>query len=123
LAVEMSSSRSRRARRWSGLFVGLAVLLPVAFAPATAAAGVQPVHPGVEFLALGDSVAFGYRPPAVTPPAEYFDAANFVGYPEDLNGASLRDHHGMILACGGTDAGGEGGAGAAAGPDLHRGTG
>jgi uncharacterized membrane protein YfcA len=39
------------------------------------------------------------------------------------NGASLRDHHGMILACGGTDAGGEGGAGAAAGPDLHRGTG
>src|SRR6266496_3430329 len=39
------------------------------------------------------------------------------------NCASLRDHHGMILACGGTDAGGEGGAGAAAGPDLHRGTG
>jgi lysophospholipase L1-like esterase len=34
------------------------------------------------YLALGDSVAFGYTPPAVTPPANYQNAANFVGYPE-----------------------------------------
>jgi lysophospholipase L1-like esterase len=80
----MSSDRSWRARRWSGLVIGLAVMLPVALAPATAAAVVQPVHAGVEYLALGDSVAFGYRPPAVTPPEDYFDASNFVGYPEDV---------------------------------------
>ena len=36
------------------------------------------------YLALGDSVAFGYRPPQVTPPADYLDAANFRGYPEVL---------------------------------------
>ena len=34
------------------------------------------------YLALGDSVAFGFTPPAVTPPANYLNAANFVGYPE-----------------------------------------
>jgi lysophospholipase L1-like esterase len=34
------------------------------------------------YLALGDSVAFGYTPRAVTPPANYLNAANFVGYPE-----------------------------------------
>jgi lysophospholipase L1-like esterase len=80
----MSSGRWWRAHRWSGLLIGLAVMLPVALAPATAAAVVQPVQPGVEYLALGDSVAFGYRPPAVTPPEDYFDASNFVGYPEDV---------------------------------------
>ena len=35
-----------------------------------------------DYLALGDSVAFGYTPPQVTPPANYLNAANFVGYPE-----------------------------------------
>jgi len=39
---------------------------------------------GPDYLALGDSIAFGYRPPQVTPLWEYFDANNFVGYPEDL---------------------------------------
>jgi lysophospholipase L1-like esterase len=34
------------------------------------------------YLALGDSVAFGYTPGAVTPTATYLNAANFVGYPE-----------------------------------------
>jgi len=84
LAVEMSNDRSRRARSWSGLVVGLAVMLAVAVVPATAVADVQPVHAGFGYLALGDSVAFGYRPPAVTAPAEYLDASNFVGYWEDL---------------------------------------
>jgi lysophospholipase L1-like esterase len=84
LAVEMSNDRSLRARSWSGLVVGLAVMLPVALSPAIAGADAQPVHAGVDYLALGDSVAFGYRPPAVTAPADYLDASNFVGYPEDL---------------------------------------
>jgi lysophospholipase L1-like esterase len=34
------------------------------------------------YLGLGDSVAFGYTPPAVTLPGTYSNAANFVGYPE-----------------------------------------
>jgi lysophospholipase L1-like esterase len=32
------------------------------------------------YLALGDSVAFGYRPPAVTPPAAYLNPHNFSSY-------------------------------------------
>jgi lysophospholipase L1-like esterase len=39
-----------------------------------------------DYLALGDSVAFGYRPPEVTPPADYLDAGNFTGYPDDVAG-------------------------------------
>jgi lysophospholipase L1-like esterase len=38
------------------------------------------------YLALGDSVAFGYRPGAVTTPAQYADPTGFVGYPEVLSG-------------------------------------
>ncbi|MGH3320454.1 MAG: SGNH/GDSL hydrolase family protein [Streptosporangiaceae bacterium] len=38
----------------------------------------------VSYLALGDSIAFGYTPPQVTPPQAYQDAANFVGYPKDV---------------------------------------
>ncbi len=41
-------------------------------------------HRPNRYLALGDSVAFGYRPPQVTPPADYLDASSFVGYPEVL---------------------------------------
>ncbi|SED49943.1 GDSL-like Lipase/Acylhydrolase family protein [Amycolatopsis tolypomycina] len=40
------------------------------------------------YLALGDSVAFGYRPAAVTPRTDYLDAANFRGYAEKY--AALR---------------------------------
>ncbi|WP_206791668.1 hypothetical protein [Amycolatopsis sp. MtRt-6] len=40
------------------------------------------------YLALGDSVAFGYRPAAVTPRTDYLDAANFRGYAEKY--ATLR---------------------------------
>ncbi|CAN5696458.1 hypothetical protein BH10ACT10_BH10ACT10_27280 [soil metagenome] len=36
------------------------------------------------YLALGDSVPFGYRPGAVTTPAQYADESSFVGYPELL---------------------------------------
>jgi lysophospholipase L1-like esterase len=36
------------------------------------------------YLALGDSVAFGYVPPEAVPPPDYLDAHSFVGYPEDV---------------------------------------
>ncbi|MEP6695851.1 MAG: GDSL-type esterase/lipase family protein [Pseudonocardiales bacterium] len=71
--------------------VGASVLAASGLVAAVPAAAAQPVHVGTGYLALGDSVAFGYRPPQVTPPAAYLDAANFVGYPEDLAGLdSLR---------------------------------
>jgi lysophospholipase L1-like esterase len=36
------------------------------------------------YLALGDSVAFGYVPPAAVPAPNYDDAHSFLGYPEYL---------------------------------------
>jgi lysophospholipase L1-like esterase len=36
------------------------------------------------YLALGDSVAFGYVPPTAVPPPNYLDAGSFAGYPEFL---------------------------------------
>ncbi|WP_375489955.1 SGNH/GDSL hydrolase family protein [uncultured Jatrophihabitans sp.] len=59
--------------------------------PATAHTqpGNRPVQAGSRYLALGDSVTFGYREAANPPPPDYTDAKNFVGYPEDL-GAELK---------------------------------
>ncbi len=48
-----------------------------------------PVTPGSQYLALGDSVTFGYMEPTVVPAPNYGDAASFPGYPEQL-GAQLR---------------------------------
>ena len=64
------------------LLVTTALVLFVA-APATAAAAPRPpVTPGSQYLALGDSVTFGYREPTTVPPPNYKDQASFVGYPE-----------------------------------------
>lgn len=73
--------RSRSARRLLG---GLLATAALAAAPVVAAqpASAVPVAEHGWYLALGDSVAFGYRPPAVTPPGEYADPANFTGYPD-----------------------------------------
>ena len=48
----------------------------------------QAVTPGSRYLALGDSVTFGYEEPTVVPAPNYNDAASFLGYPEML-GAEL----------------------------------
>jgi hypothetical protein len=84
---------TRKARRAAAIAIVAGVLAaPGALAlatSATAAASALPRAGGAaasasgsrDYLALGDSVAFGYRPPQVTPPAAYYDAANFVGYP------------------------------------------
>lgn len=72
-------------RRWT--FLGTAVLAATALlgSGGAAAGAAQPssAQPSY-YLALGDSVAFGYTPPQVTPPQWYQDARNFRGYPEDL---------------------------------------
>jgi lysophospholipase L1-like esterase len=47
-----------------------------------------PVTPGSTYLALGDSVTFGYEEPQVVPAPNYADASSFVGYPE-LVGSAL----------------------------------
>jgi lysophospholipase L1-like esterase len=39
------------------------------------------------YLALGDSVTFGYREANTVPPPVYTDPASFVGYPEDVGAA------------------------------------
>jgi lysophospholipase L1-like esterase len=43
-----------------------------------------PVTPGSGYLALGDSVPFGYEEPQVVPAPNYADASSLVGYPELL---------------------------------------
>jgi len=72
---------------------GLAALLLTACATlmiaATASAKPAPkVTSGSRYLALGDSVTFGYQEPTVVPTPNYHVASNFLGYPE-LLGAEL----------------------------------
>ena len=59
-----------------------------ASASAGASAAAAPVDAGSRYLALGDSVTFGYEEPSVSPAPNYADAASFLGYPE-LLGAEL----------------------------------
>jgi lysophospholipase L1-like esterase len=44
-----------------------------------------PITKGSTYLALGDSVTFGYEEPAVVPAPNYADASSFLGYPEMLS--------------------------------------
>jgi lysophospholipase L1-like esterase len=99
-----ASSRTRPARLWlllapvvlatvvlaTVVLAGAARARPAAVAaprwPAQAvAAAARPGEAG-GYLALGDSIAFGYRP-EVVPAADYHDPADFTGYPEDLGRA------------------------------------
>jgi lysophospholipase L1-like esterase len=47
-----------------------------------------PVSPGSTYLALGDSVTFGYEESSVVPAPDYADAASLLGYPE-MTGSAL----------------------------------
>jgi lysophospholipase L1-like esterase len=62
----------------SALFASDAVAKPHALTPSS------PVTRGSAYLALGDSVTFGYQEPSVVPAPNYMDAASFDGYPEQL---------------------------------------
>jgi lysophospholipase L1-like esterase len=55
---------------------------------AAAAARQLGVTPGSRYLAIGDSVTFGYQEPQVMPAPNYHDPASLLGYPEQL-GAQL----------------------------------
>jgi lysophospholipase L1-like esterase len=61
----------------------LAAVLALAMLPASASARA-PVTPGSTYLALGDSVTFGYQEAQVIPAPNYHDAASFVAYPEQI---------------------------------------
>jgi lysophospholipase L1-like esterase len=65
--------------------VALGVL--AAAGPAMAATP-KPVVRGSTYLALGDSVTFGFEEPQVVPAPDYARASSLLGYPEDL-GAEL----------------------------------
>ena len=66
----------------------LAVAAPSASASTRPGASALPVTPGSRYLALGDSVTFGYEEAQVVPAPHYADASSFVAYPEML-GAEL----------------------------------
>ncbi len=79
-------------RRRAGLGAVLTAILLAASGFAASAAGAvrgrgasaPPVMAGSRYLALGDSVTFGYEEPQVVPAPDYADAASFPGYPEQL---------------------------------------
>ena len=79
-----------RSHRATGVGVGLAsvvLLVSGLVGPLTPTLGDS--HPGPapsasDYLALGDSVTFGYRESANLPTPDYSDASTFVGYPEDV---------------------------------------
>ena len=72
----------------SGLAVLVAVLAGLAglAAPALARGVVRSpaLTPGSTYLALGDSVTFGYVEQQVVPTPNYHDAGSFLGYPEHI---------------------------------------
>ena len=71
----------RRAAVVAGIAVGMAGIVPAL--PAWAGSVTGPAANGT-YLALGDSVAFGYVPPQAVPAPNYRSAHSFVGYPEDV---------------------------------------
>ncbi len=52
--------------------------------PAPAVTRSSPLTPGSGYLALGDSVPFGYQEPMVVPAPDYGQSFTFKGYPEQL---------------------------------------
>ncbi len=74
-------------RRLIGIgLAGTAMVAAVSLMPALPASAT-PVNGHAAhgtYLALGDSVAFGYVPPQAVPAPNYSDPRSFVGYPEDV---------------------------------------
>ena len=76
------------ARRRVLVLTAAVLVLAVTFASGAGAASAKKPIKGSDkngtYLALGDSVAFGYVPSNAVPAPNYFDARSFVGYPEFL---------------------------------------
>ncbi|OYV61102.1 MAG: hypothetical protein B7Z69_02030 [Actinobacteria bacterium 21-73-9] len=89
-------------RRGAATLVLASVLLTGASAGASSVPtarhpGLAVATPGSDYLALGDSVSFGYRESTTTPAPDYGSAANFVGFPEYV--ASALGLHLANAAC------------------------
>lgn len=83
--------------------VAAGVIGPTLGAHSTArAASVPPVVAGSDYLALGDSVSFGYREPTTSPAPDYKRPGSFVGFPEIV--AADLGLHVANLACSGETA-------------------
>jgi lysophospholipase L1-like esterase len=76
--------RIRFTRRLVGTALVALGLAAVAGTGTAAADRVAGTAANGTYLALGDSVAFGYVPPQAVPAPNYLDAHSFVGYPEYL---------------------------------------
>ncbi len=89
--------------RRAAVAVVLAALLAAPSAGASGAAStrrpvpVSAVTPGSDYLALGDSVSFGYRESTTVPAPDYATASDFVGFPEFV--ASALGLHLANAAC------------------------
>ncbi len=74
-------------RRLIGIgLAGTAMVAAASLMPALPASATPVTGPAAygTYLALGDSVAFGYVPPEAVPAPNYYDPRSFVGYPEDV---------------------------------------
>ncbi len=79
-------------RRLTPLLAVLVAALAFCLAGGVASARAvrkPPASRGSTYLALGDSVTFGYQEPAVVPAPNYSNARSFIGYPQ-LVGRMLR---------------------------------
>ena len=84
-------AHSRRIRL-SALTLGTVTLVATALVATSgttlaASSSVKPVVAGAPYLALGDSIVFGYRESNNNPAPDYSNAANYKGYPEDIAAA------------------------------------
>ncbi len=70
----------------AAVVAGVAVVVAAGILPAlpASAGSVTGSAANGTYLALGDSVAFGFVPSQAVPPPNYRDAHSFVGYPEDV---------------------------------------
>ncbi len=78
--------RVNSVRRLIGIGLAGTAMVAVSLIPALPAAAAplgRQGAPNGTYLALGDSVAFGYVPSDAVPPPNYFDPSSFVNYPED----------------------------------------
>jgi lysophospholipase L1-like esterase len=93
IAAVLAANRAIAHLRRAAAVCATALLACVLLASAASAAKrpalkpSSPVTRGSAYLALGDSVTFGYQEPTVVPAPDYNDAASFHGYPEQLGAA------------------------------------
>jgi lysophospholipase L1-like esterase len=83
----MNASKVRAIPRKMWLTLGTGALLVAALTPTLPASATTKTTFTGNYLALGDSVAFGYIPPQAVPPPNYYDPKSVIGYPEDLGRA------------------------------------